>query len=100
MEVYFPGEKNDTCRNFRRRHILKLVCTNGGKIFMPELVGFYGEDCTNCEGQSPDLLAQKYGCTWRNRCKVKLQKRSMVTGCYRKINSIKVVKGPCIQNGD
>ncbi|XP_061184163.1 uncharacterized protein LOC133192208 [Saccostrea echinata] len=91
--------KNDTCRNFRRRHILKMTCNNGGKLFLPEVVGFYGKDCSLCQGQSAQLLTHKYNCSWRKRCKIKLNKRRMVTGCYRNMNSMKVLRGPCIQNG-
>lgn len=93
------GEKSQSCRNFRRRHILKMACSDGGKIFLPRLMGFSNRNCGGCQGQSSDLLAQEHDCSWKTKCKVKLNRMHMITGCYAKINSVLIGEGRCIQRG-
>ena len=96
----YKGEKNGSCRNFRRRHMLKMACSDGGKILLPKLMGFSGKDCTGCLGQSPALMVQGNDCSWNNRCKVDLSARRMVTGCYTNMKSVEVAEGQCIHNGE
>lgn len=92
-------EKSQSCRNFRRRHILKMACSDGGKIFLPRLMGFSNRNCGGCQGQSSDLLAQEHDCSWKTKCKVKLNRMHMITGCYAKINSVLIGERRCIQRG-